>query len=202
MFVKFLPVIQKVLKRTWDNSHILYTYDIFISKLYEDHTSEKVSDSRFRNLLKGYKEDKELLSDATCKKFLLVRKEGNRDVKRKIDHYNLDMIISLGYRVQSESAVRFRIWATQRLHEYIQKGFSLDDDRLKQGGNRYFKELLQRIRDIRSSERNFYQQVTDIYATSIDYPTLITADYLLLPYKISYIMLFMNIPLLNLFLIE
>lgn len=79
------------------------------------------------------------------------------------------MIISLGYRVQSESAVRFRIWATQRLHEYIQKGFSLDDDRLKQGGNRYFKELLQRIRDIRSSERNFYQQVTDIYATSIDY---------------------------------
>jgi len=169
MFVKFLPVIQKVLKRTWDNSHILYTYDIFISKLYEDHTSEKVSDSRFRNLLKGYKEDKELLSDATCKKFLLVRKEGNRDVKRNIDHYNLDMIISLGYRVQSESAVRFRIWATQRLHEYIQKGFSLDDDRLKQGGNRYFKELLQRIRDIRSSERNFYQQVTDIYATSIDY---------------------------------
>lgn len=79
------------------------------------------------------------------------------------------MIIALGYRVQSEVAVRFRIWATKRLHEYIQKGFTMDDDRLKQGGNRYFKELLQRIRDIRSSERNFYQQVTDIYATSIDY---------------------------------
>jgi len=79
------------------------------------------------------------------------------------------MIIALGYRVQSVVAVRFRIWATKRLHEYIQKGFTMDDDRLKQGSNRYFKELLQRIRDIRSSERNFYQQVTDIYATSIDY---------------------------------
>ena len=82
---------------------------------------------------------------------------------------NLDMIIALGYRVQSPIAVRFRRWATQRLHEYIQKGFTMDDERLKQGGNRYFKELLQRIRDIRSSERNFYQQVTDIYATSTDY---------------------------------
>ena len=100
---------------------------------------------------------------------MLVQNEGGRSVKRNIDHYNLDIIIALGYRVQSEIAVRFRIWATQRLHEYIQKGFTMDDERLKQGGNRYFKELLQRIRDIRSSERNFYQQVTDIYATSIDY---------------------------------
>ena len=106
---------------------------------------------------------------STCKKFLQVQKEGNREVKRKIDHYNLDMIIALGYRVQSDVAVRFRIWATERIHEYIQKGFTMNDERLKQGGNRYFKELLQRIRDIRSSERNFYQQVTDIYATSIDY---------------------------------
>ena len=113
--------------------------------------------------------DNELPKDSTCKKFLQVQNEGARSVKRNIDHYNLDMIIALGYRVQSEVAVRFRIWATQRLHEYIQKGFTIDDERLKQGGNRYFKELLQRIRDIRSSERNFYQQVTDIYATSIDY---------------------------------
>lgn len=113
--------------------------------------------------------DGELKNISTNKKFLLVQKEGSRNVKRNIDHYNLDMIIALGYRVQSEVAVRFRIWATQRLHEYIQKGFAMDDERLKQGGNRYFKELLQRIRDIRSSERNFYQQVTDIYATSIDY---------------------------------
>jgi hypothetical protein len=79
------------------------------------------------------------------------------------------MIIALGYRVQSQIATRFRRWATQRLHEYIQKGYTLDDERLKQGGSRYFRELLQRIRDIRSSERNFYQQVTDIYATSVDY---------------------------------
>lgn len=113
--------------------------------------------------------DSELPKDSTNKKFLLVQSEGSRSVKRNIDHYNLDMIIALGYRVQSEVAVRFRIWATQRLHEYIQKGFAMDDERLKQGGNRYFRELLQRIRDIRSSERNFYQQVTDIYATSIDY---------------------------------
>lgn len=113
--------------------------------------------------------DNELLADSTNKKFLLVQQEGNRNVKRNIDHYNLDMIIALGYRVQSDVAVRFRIWATKRLHEYIQKGFAMDDERLKQGGNRYFRELLQRIRDIRSSERNFYQQVTDIYATSIDY---------------------------------
>ena len=113
--------------------------------------------------------DNELLPDSTNKKFLLVQQEGNRNVRRNIDHYNLDMIIALGYRVQSDVAVRFRIWATKQLHEYIQKGFVMDDERLKQGGNRYFRELLQRIRDIRSSERNFYQQVTDIYATSIDY---------------------------------
>ena len=113
--------------------------------------------------------DGELIAEATNKKFLLVRQEGNRQVRRNIDHYNLDMVIALGYRVQSQIATRFRRWATQRLHEYIQKGFAMDDERLKQGGNRYFRELLQRIRDIRSSERNFYQQVTDIYATATDY---------------------------------
>ena len=113
--------------------------------------------------------DGELEQDGTYKKFLLVRQEGNRQVQRNIDHYNLDMVIALGYRVQSQVATRFRRWATLRLHEYIQKGFALDDERLKQGGNRYFRELLQRIRDIRSSERNFYQQVTDIYATAVDY---------------------------------
>ena len=113
--------------------------------------------------------DGELTKISTSKDFLLVRQEGNRQVQRNIAHYNLDMIIALGYRVQSQVATRFRRWATQRLHEYIQKGFSMDDERLKQGGNRYFRELLQRIRDIRSSERNFYQQITDIYATSVDY---------------------------------
>lgn len=113
--------------------------------------------------------DGELEENRTVKDFLTVRQEGNRQVQRNIAHYNLDMIIALGYRVQSQVATRFRRWATQRLHEYIQKGFSMDDERLKQGGNRYFRELLQRIRDIRSSERNFYQQITDIYATSVDY---------------------------------
>ena len=113
--------------------------------------------------------DAELPEASTHKDFLLVQKEGKRNVKRNIAHYNLDVIIAIGYRVQSDVAVRFRRWATQRLHEYIQKGFTMDDERLKQGWNRYFKELLQRIRDIRSSERNFYQQVTDIYATATDY---------------------------------
>lgn len=119
--------------------------------------------------IKNIYADNELADEATHKKHLLVRQEGNRNVQRNIDHYNLDMIIALGYRVQSQVATRFRRWATERLHEYIQKGFAMDDDRLKQGGNRYFRELLQRIRDIRASERNFYQQVTDIYATSVDY---------------------------------
>ena len=111
--------------------------------------------------------DNELDQNRTHKKYLLVRQEGGRKVQRNMDHYNLDMIIALGYRVQSQVATRFRRWATERLHEYIQKGFTMDDERLKQGGNRYFRELLQRIRDIRASERNFYQQVTDIYATSM-----------------------------------
>lgn len=88
---------------------------------------------------KNYLTEEELNIEATCKNFLQVQKEGNRSVKRNIDHYNLDMIIALGYRVQSEVAVRFRIWATKRLHEYIQKGFTMDDERLKQGGNRYFR---------------------------------------------------------------
>lgn len=134
-----------------------------LAEIY-DTTQENIS-MHISNIYK----DSELDDIRTYKKFLLVRKEGNRQVKRNIDHYNLDMIIALGYRVQSPIAVRFRRWATQRLHEYIQKGFTMDDERLKQGGNRYFRELLQRIRDIRSSERNFYQQVTDIYATSTDY---------------------------------
>ena len=111
--------------------------------------------------------DGELDENLTVKNFLTVRQEGKRQVQRDITYYNLDMIIALGYRVQSPIAVRFRRWATQRLHEYIQKGFTMDDERLKQGGNRYFKELLQRIRDIRSSERNFYQQVTKASALPI-----------------------------------
>lgn len=134
-----------------------------ISEIYK--TTRQNIEQHIANIYK----DGELQLESTCKNFLQVQNEGNRQVKRNIDHYNLDMIIALGYRVQSQVATRFRVWATQRLHEYIQKGFTMDDERLKQGGSRYFRELLQRIRDIRSSERNFYQQVTDIYATSIDY---------------------------------
>ncbi len=141
--------------------------DVWLTK-YQLADIYKTTRQNIEQHINNIYEDNEL-PNSTCKKFLQVQKEGNREVKRNIDHYNLDMIIALGYRVQSEVAIRFRTWATQRLHEYMQKGFTIDDNRLKQGGNRYFKELLQRIRDIRSSERNFYQQVTDIYATSIDY---------------------------------
>ena len=114
-------------------------------------------------------DDGELLKEATNKKFLLVRTEGNRTVKRNISHYNLDMILAIGMRIRSDVAVRFRQWAIRHLHEFAVKGFTLDDDRLKGNRNRYFRELLQRIRDIRMSERNFYQKVTDIFTTSIDY---------------------------------
>lgn len=108
----------------------------------------------------------ELLEEAVVKKSLTTAADGK---KYQTNCYNLDMIISLGYRINSKIATAFRQWATTRLKEYIIKGFTLDDERLKQNGGRYFKELLQRIRDIRSSERNLWQQVTDIYATSIDY---------------------------------
>lgn len=134
-----------------------------LAEIY-DTTKQNIS-QHIDNILK----DKELDENRTVKDFLTVRTEGTRQVQRNITHYNLDMIIALGYRIQSHVATRFRRWATLHLHEYIQKGFTMDDERLKQGGNRYFRELLQRIRDIRTSERNFYQQVTDIYATSIDY---------------------------------
>lgn len=142
--------------------------DIWLTK-YQIAEIYKTTRQNIEQHINNIYHDEELQKEPTCKNFLQVQNEGNRQVKRNIDHYNLDMIIALGYRVQSQVATRFRIWATQRLHEYMQKGFSMDDERLKQGGNRYFRELLQRIRDIRSSERNFYQQVTDIYATSIDY---------------------------------
>jgi hypothetical protein len=113
----------------------------------------------------------ELDQKTTIRKIRIVQNESGRKVGREVNFYNLDAIISVGYRVNSEKATHFRIWATKTLREFIIKGFILDDERLKQGGgkSRYFEELLQRIRDIRSSERNFYQKVTDIYATSIDY---------------------------------
>ncbi len=120
-------------------------------------------------------EEGELVPKATVKKYLTVRQEGSREVKRLLDYYNLDMIISVGYRIKSHVATRFRIWATQKLTEFIRKGFVLDDERLKNPDLPfdYFEELERRIQDIRTSERRFYQKITDIYATSIDYdPTM------------------------------
>jgi len=123
--------------------------------------------------IKQIYESWELRQDPTIRKFLTVQKEGDRDISRDIEFYNLDMIISIGYRVNSSQATQFRIWATEKLRDYIIKGFTMDDDRLKNGKyfwKDYFKELLERIRSIRTSERRLYQQITDIFAEcSIDY---------------------------------
>lgn len=124
--------------------------------------------------LKNIYDDAELIKESTCSKMEQVQLEGNRQVKRKVDFYNLDAIISVGYRVNSRKATKFRIWATEILKEYIQKGFAMDDERLKQGknvfGKDYFRELLERVRSIRASERRIWQQITDIFAEcSIDY---------------------------------
>lgn len=120
--------------------------------------------------LKSIYEEKELAEEATIKDFLIVQKEGNREINRKQKYYNLDVIISVGYRIKSQVATQFRIWATKRLKEYIVKGFTLNDDRFKTGNSmNYFNELQERLREIRLSERFFYQKIKDIYATSIDY---------------------------------
>ncbi len=125
--------------------------------------------------LKNIFESGELQQDSTIRKFRIVQTEGKRKVEREIEFYHLDAIIAVGYRVNSYQATRFRIWATQTLKEYIVKGFVMDDNRLKQGknfGKDYFDELLERIREIRASERRFYQKITDIYALSSDYDSI------------------------------
>jgi len=120
--------------------------------------------------IKHIYQENELIEKATCRNFRQVQLEGKRHVERNIPHYNLDLIISLGYRIKSHIATKFRIWATARLKEYLIKGFTMDDDRLKElGGGKYWYELLDRIRDIRSSEKVLYRQVLDLYATSQDY---------------------------------
>ena len=121
-----------------------------------------------RNIL----EERELLAEATIKEYLIVRSEGPRQVTRPVKFYNLDMILAVGYRVRSHRGIQFRRWATERLREYLVKGFTMDDERLKEGrilGADYFDELLERIRDIRASEKRFYQKIRDLYALSIDY---------------------------------
>lgn len=133
----------------------------------------KLFDSSKANIsehIKNIYEEGELDEESTVRKFRTVQIEGEREVTRTVAHYNLDMIISLGYRVKSIVATKFRRWATERLKEYLIKGFTMDDDRLKNlGGGNYWKELLDRIRDIRSSEKVMYRQVLDLYATSVDY---------------------------------
>ena len=122
--------------------------------------------------LKSIYEEGELNEEATCKEYLQVQQEGSRSVRRTAKHYNLDAILAVGYRVRSARGTAFRQWATARLSELLVKGFTMDDERLKEGrtlGDNYFDELLERIRAIRASERMFYQKITDIYATSIDY---------------------------------
>lgn len=128
--------------------------------------------------LKNIFEEGELEENSTIKDFLIVRIEGKREVSRRIDYYNLDAIISVGYRIKSHVATKFRIWATQHIKEFIIKGFLMDDERLKNPDLPfdYFEELLKRVQDIRTSEKRFYQKITDIYATSVDYdPTLETS---------------------------
>lgn len=169
------------------NNFILYTTpkgEVKLSVLLQDETiwlTQKAMgilfDTTPQNItihLKNIFESSELDEEATCKEYLQVQMEGGREVARKQKMYNLDVIISVGYRVNSTKATQFRIWATKTLKEYIIKGFVLDDNRLKQGeavfGKDYFRELLERVRSIRASERRIYQQITDIFAEcSIDY---------------------------------
>ncbi|MDE7463377.1 MAG: virulence RhuM family protein [Muribaculaceae bacterium] len=135
-----------------------------MAELYQSSRSNVVEH------IKHIYEDEELDEESTCRNFRQVRQEGNRQVTREIPFYNLDMIISLGYRIRSVIATHFRRWATERLKEYIIKGFTMDDERLKgNGGGAYWRELLDRIRDIRSSEKVMYRQVLDLYATAVDY---------------------------------
>jgi hypothetical protein len=167
------------MKKSAENKIILYQDDNGITNVSVRFAEDdlwitqkqlaEIYDTTKQNIgqhVKNITEDGELDTNSVVKFFFTTAADGKN---YNVEHYNLDMIIAIGYRVQSQIATRFRRWATKRLHEYIQKGFALDDERLKQGGSRYFRELLQRIRDIRSSERNFYQQVTDIYATATDY---------------------------------
>ena len=136
-------------------------------------TLYNVSIADINQHIKKIYSDNELTEEATIKKYLIVQEEGNREVSRNVVHYNLQMIIALGFKIDNERAVQFRKWANEIVKEYTIKGFAMDDERLKNSGSilteKYFDELLERIREIRLSERRFYQKVADIYATSIDY---------------------------------
>jgi hypothetical protein len=129
--------------------------------------------------LKNVFSEGELAREATVKEYLTVQTEGGKSVNRRLEHYNLDAVMAIGYRVKSHRGTQFRVWATRTLREYLVKGFALDDERLKRaGGDVYFEELLARIRDIRSSEKVFWKKVLEIYATSIDYDSRAEASQL------------------------
>ncbi len=154
----------KVQVRFEDNS--VWLSQKAIAKLYQ--ISTPTTNEHLANIY----EDQELTPEATIRKFRIVQTEGKREVTRTIDHYNLETIIAVGYRVRGPRGTQFRQWATAQLEELLVKGFVMDDERLKSGrniGDDYFDELIARIRDIRASERRFYQKITDIYATSVDY---------------------------------
>ena len=166
-----------------DSNIIIYTTEDGLSKIETTFDGDTVwlsidqmaelfqrDKSTISRHIKNIYSEEELVQEATVAYFATVQNEGNRQVERSICYYNLDVIISVGYRVKSKRGTQFRIWATGILKEYMRKGFALDDERLKDlGGGGYFKELLERIRDIRASEKVFYRQVLEIYATSIDY---------------------------------
>lgn len=166
-----------------DSKMIIYTTEDGLVKIETTFNSETVwlsldqmsslfqrDKSTISRHIKNIFDEEELIREATVANFATVQSEGDRRVERNIEYYNLDVIISVGYRVKSKRGVQFRIWATNLIKEYMKKGFVLDDERLKElGGGGYFKELLERIRDIRASEKVFYRQVLEIYATSIDY---------------------------------
>ena len=166
-----------------DSNIIIYTTEDGLSKIETTFDGDTVwlsidqmaelfqrDKSTISRHIKNIYSEEELAQEATVAYFATVQNEGNRQVERNICYYNLDVIISVGYRVKSKRGTQFRIWATGILKEYMRKGFALDDERLKDlGGGGYFKELLERIRDIRASEKVFYRQVLEIYATSIDY---------------------------------
>ena len=166
-----------------ENDLIIYKNsegNIIVDAIYKDETlwltqkgMSKVFDVQVPDISKRLTDiynNGELDKNSTISKMEIVQQEGSRQVKRLVDTYNLDAIIAVGYRVNSKKATEFRIWATERLKEYMIKGFTMDDERLKgNGGGNYWKELLARIKDIRSSEKVLYRQVLDLYATAVDY---------------------------------
>ncbi|MDH5649895.1 MAG: virulence RhuM family protein [Gammaproteobacteria bacterium] len=164
-----------ILYQTEDGrSHIQIQLDKGTAWLSQGQMAElyQTSKQNISHHVKSVYAEGELASEATVKKYLTVQQEGERHVRRMVEYYNLDMIIAIGYRVRSHRGTQFRQWATERLREYLVKGFTMDDQRLKEGrsyGADYFDELLERIRDIRASEKRFYQKIRDLYTLSIDY---------------------------------